>query len=73
MTSDLGAAMAVLCLVTGCCVRSWRWITGQHSPRGKQKSSAVHQVRVAVRRPAIDVPVESDAAATRPNDDPLLQ
>ena len=71
--SDLRADLVVLCLVTGCGVRLWRLVTGQNTHKGKQVSVASQNLRVSVRRPAIDVPVESDAAETRPNDDPVLQ
>lgn len=73
MTGDLGTAIAVLCLLAGCAVRLWRCITGQHQPRGKNVATVAHQIRLAVRRPAVDVPVESDGRVARPNDDPLLQ
>lgn len=73
MTGDLGTAIAVLCLLAGCGVRLWRWITGQHPPRGKNGATAAQQIRLAVRRPAVDVPVDSEGRVARPNDDPLLQ
>lgn len=72
MSGDLGSATVLLCLLTGCGVRLWRWLTGQHSPRGKQASVAFQNVRVSVRRPAVDAPVESEADETRSKDVPLL-
>jgi hypothetical protein len=72
MIADLAIALLAACFLAGCVVRLWRVASGRSSSRQGRDQLAASRLRSAVRRPALDVPVEG-RDGQRPDDtDPLL-
>jgi len=71
MMGDLAMSMLLICFVAGCAVRVSRAVRGQRRGKSKDGAQAEQRVRLLVRRPAVDVPVE-EARTNQPDRDPLL-
>ena len=71
MMGDLATSVLLLCFVAGCVVRVSRAVGGQRRGKAKDGTQAEQRVRLLVRRPAVDMPVEG-MRANRPDHDPLL-
>ncbi len=69
MMADIVWLFTGVCFGTGCGVRLWRWFAGPRNP--KLQSGSDQRVRLQVRRPAVDVPVECQPSG-RSDHDPVL-
>lgn len=68
MILDLGAVLFVVCFGLGCVVRV---LQAGRSESGRSLNQAAERVRLQVRRPATDAPVDGRESGRR-DDDPLL-
>ncbi len=71
MIRGLGTLVLAICFVIGCAVRLWQWSQGPGQTKRGHARTGDERVRIAVRRPAVDVPVDGVSAKPR-DDDPLF-
>ena len=69
---DVLATLITGLLVVGLAVRLGRLISTRPGQAGRERAALVRQERLAVRRPALDVPVVSTGESPRADPDPAL-
>ena len=70
--AEVTMSIVVTCFVAGCAVRIWHFILDPRSSNDRQSAMQESRMRLAVRRPAVDAPVEGFGTGRKPDDDPAL-